>query len=79
MFDLNSLFQLLTFLLVSVLGFMLYLFKTGAEAAVKTSAEEAARATIQQLKWPVELAQELQKTRGVERQENRYKCYGALG
>jgi len=62
MFDLNSLFQVLTFLLVSVLGFMLYLFKTGAEAAVKTSAEEAARATIQQLKWPLELAQELQKT-----------------
>ena len=62
MFNLNSALQVVTLLLFPVLGYFIYLFKTGAEAAVKTSAEEAARATIQQLKWPLELAQELQKT-----------------
>lgn len=43
-----------------------------------TRVVEDAKATIQQLHWPVELAQELQKTRGVERQELRFKSYGAL-
>jgi hypothetical protein len=49
-----------------------------ARAAVKTSAEEAARAVIRELEWPAELARELQKTRGVERQELRFKSYGGL-
>ena len=78
MLDLNAIFQLLTLVLLAVGGYVLTLFKAGTEAAVKTSAEEAAKATIQQLKWPGELARELQKTRGIERQELRFKSYGAL-
>ena len=78
MLDWNVILNLLTVVLLGVGAFALYLLRTGTEEAVKTSAQEAAKATIQQLQWPAELAQELQKTRGVERQELRYKSYGAL-
>lgn len=78
MLDLNAILQILTLVLLAAGGFALALVKAGTEAAVKTSAEEAAKAAIQQLKWPGELARELQKTRGVERQELRFKSYGAL-
>src|SRR5260370_42376107 len=69
--DLNTMLQLLTLVLLTAGGYWL-------QTAAKTTAEEAAKATIQQLKWPGELARELQKTRGVERQELRFKSYGAL-
>jgi hypothetical protein len=78
MADFNALLQVLTLILLGVGGYGLFLLRAGTEAAVRTSAEEAARAAIQQLKWPAELARELQKTRGVERQELRFKSYGAL-
>jgi hypothetical protein len=78
MLDLNEILQILTLILLSLAGYWLRLLKTGTEAAVKTSAEEAAKATVKQLQWPIELARELQKTRGVERQELRFKSYGAL-
>ena len=74
----NAILQVLTLVLLALGGYGLHLLKTATEAAVKTSAEETAKATIQQLKWPGELARELQKTRGVERQELRFKSYGAL-
>jgi hypothetical protein len=74
----NAIVDILTLALLALGGYGLVLLKAGTEAAVKTSAEEAAKATIQQLRWPAELARELQKTRGVERQELRFKGYGAL-
>jgi hypothetical protein len=67
--------------LAALLGlgaYLLLLFKTGSQAAVKASAEEAAKAVVRQLTWPGELAREIQKSRGVERQELRFKSYGAL-
>jgi hypothetical protein len=78
MLDLNTLVQLLTLVLLAVAVYVLRLLKTGTEAAVKTTAEEAAKAAIVELKWPAELGRELQKTRGIERQELRYESYGAL-
>jgi hypothetical protein len=78
MLDFNTILDVLTLVLLGLGGYGLFLLKAGTEAAVKTSAEEAAKATIQQLQWPAELARELQKTRGVERQELRFKSYGAL-
>jgi hypothetical protein len=78
MVDWNILLNVVTILLLGVGGYALFLIKEGAQAVVKTTAEETAKATIEQLKWPMELARELQKTRGVERQELRYKSYGAL-
>jgi hypothetical protein len=78
MLGLNAILDVLTLVLLALGGYGLFLLRTGTEAAVRTSAEEAAKATIQQLQWPVELARELQKTRGVERQELRFKSYGAL-
>jgi len=74
MTDLNAILNLLTLVLLALGGYGLM----ATRAAVKTSAEEAAKAAIQQLQWPAELARELQKTRGVERQELRFKSYGAL-
>ncbi|HWX58807.1 hypothetical protein [Bradyrhizobium sp.] len=69
--DLNTTLQLLTLLLLAAGGYWL-------QAVAKTTAEEAAKDAIQRLKWSGELARELQKTRGIERQELRFKCYGAL-
>jgi hypothetical protein len=78
MLDLHAILDIVTTVLLAIAGYGLFLLRAGTEAAVKTSAEEAARATIEQLKWPSVLARELQKTRGVERQELRFKGYGAL-
>jgi hypothetical protein len=74
MADFNAILNLLTVVLLALGGYGLM----ATRAAVKTSAEEAAKAAIRQLQWPLELARELQKTRGVERQELRFKSYGAL-
>jgi hypothetical protein len=78
MTDLNVILQLVRLLLLGFGGYLLTLFKTATEAAVKTSAEEGAKAAIRELQWPAELARELQKSRGMERQELRFKSYGAL-
>ena len=78
MLDLHAILDIVTTVLLAIAGYGLFLLRTGTEAAVKTTAEETARATIEQLKWPGELARELQKTRGVERQELRFKSYGTL-
>ena len=76
--DSNTILNLLTLVLLALGGYWLNLFKTTTEAAVKTSAEETAKAVIRQLQWPAELARELQKSRGLERQELRFQSYGAL-
>lgn len=78
MIEFSVMLQLLMFCLLGLGWYSLRLLKTGTEAFVKTTAEETAKATIQELKWPGELARELQKTRGVERQELRFISYGAL-
>lgn len=70
--------HLLTLTLLGVGGYLLIMFKTAAQAAVKTSAEEGAKTAIRNLAWPKEFARELQKSRGLERQELRFKSYGAL-
>ena len=74
----SAIVNVLTLVLLGVGGYLLFLFKAAARAAVETTAQETARATIQQLQWPAELTRELQKTRGVERQELRFTSYGAL-
>lgn len=58
----------------AVVGIGLLVLKT----AIKTSAEEGARTAIKNINWPEELRQELEKSRGVERQELRFKSYGRL-
>jgi hypothetical protein len=78
MVEWSTILDIVTMGLVGAGGYALYLLKEGTHAAVKATAEEAAKATIEELQWPRELARELQKTRGVERQELRYKSYGAL-
>lgn len=50
----------------------------GVGVFMKKSAEEGARAAIQDLEFPREFRRELQKIRGKERQELRFKSYGAL-
>jgi hypothetical protein len=78
MLDWNLTLNALTVVLLGVGAFVVYLLRTGIEAAAKTGAEEAVKNTLHDLHWSAELAQELQKTRGIERQELRYKSYGAL-
>jgi len=65
-------------ILLGLGAYVLLLLRTGSQAAVKATAEEAAKAALRQFTWPAELARELQKSRGLERQELRFKSYGAL-
>jgi hypothetical protein len=76
--DWNVILHLLTLALLGLGGYFLFMFKAATEAAVKTSAEEGAKAALRDLEWPREFARELQKSRGLERQELRFKSYGAL-
>src|SRR5579864_26207 len=76
--DWSVILQVATLILLGVGGYLLALFKTGAEAAVKASAEEGAKAAIRELEWTKVLARELQKSRGQERQELRFRAYGGL-
>src|SRR5215475_6795845 len=76
--DWNVILHLLTIALLGLGAYLIVLFKAATEAAVKTSAEEGAKAAIRDLQWPAELTRELQKSRGVERQELRFKSYGGL-
>jgi len=76
--DSETLLGLALAILVGLAAWTLRLLKAGVESAVKSTAEEAAKATVRELQWPAELGRELQKTRGVERQELRYASYGAL-
>jgi hypothetical protein len=78
MLDIHLILQLVTLVVLSVGGYLVALFKAASEAAVKTSAEETAKAASRDLHWRAELARELQKSRGVGRQELRFKGYGSL-
>lgn len=69
---------LITVAFLGIGAYLLHQFKAMTEAAGKTFAEETAKTFIQQREWSATLARELEKTRGVERQELRYKCYAAL-
>jgi hypothetical protein len=76
--DLTNTLQILTLILVSVGGFLLVLLKTSAKTAVETATKEGVKAAMRDLEWSAQLARTLEKTRGVERQELRFRCYGAL-
>jgi len=71
---LNEILNLLMLVLLALGAYALMAMR----AAVKTSGEELAKAAIRQLEWRAELTRELQKTRGIERQQLRFKSYGAL-
>jgi hypothetical protein len=64
--------------LLGVIALFLRLAKKGLEEAAKTGAEEAVKESFRSINWPAELARELQKSRGIERQERRYESYGRL-
>ena len=76
--DWNIILHVLTLALLGVGSYVLATFKTGTDALVKTSAEEGVKAAFRDLEWSKDLARELQKTRGLERQELRFRSYGAL-
>jgi hypothetical protein len=60
--------------IVATATFAVALTKKGLETAVEKSAENA----IARFNWTDELTRALQKTRGEQRQELRFTCYGAL-
>lgn len=62
MVEWNTVFDIVTMGLIGSGGYALYLVKEATNAAVKTTAEEAAKVTIKELQWPMELAKELQRT-----------------
>ena len=64
--------------LLAVGAYALYLLKKATEASITKAAEQGALEAIKTLRWPAELGRELQKGRGLERQELRFKSYAAL-
>jgi hypothetical protein len=76
--QLQSISNVLTPILLAVIGFLIVLFRSSIESWVKTSVEGAAQESLARVNWSSELGRELEKTRGVERQELRYQSYGAL-
>jgi len=74
----SAILNVATLGVVSLGAYLISLAKTGFEARVKAGAEEGAKVAIKNENWVRELAQELEKTRGTERQELRFKSYGAL-
>jgi hypothetical protein len=60
---------------------LLWCIKTSVQtlaAGAKAAAEEGAKAAINDMHWRETLRQEIEKSRGVERQELRFKSYGEL-
>ena len=74
----NIVLNVITLAAVGVVSLFLALSRTAVQKAVETSAEEGVRTAIKNINWPQELRQELEKSRGVERQELRFKSYGTL-
>jgi hypothetical protein len=74
MAELSVVLNLLVMILVTLGGYVLM----ATRKAVETGAEEIAKAAIEERQWRRKLARDLQKIRGVERQELRFKSYGAL-
>ena len=69
--DWNVTLHLLTLALLGVVSYLLV-------PALKTIAEELTKGTIRDRTYQKELAREFQKSRGLERQELRFKAYGTL-
>jgi hypothetical protein len=76
--NLNAILDIVTVAALGFISFLLTVGKGAVEGWVKTSAEKGAETAIYNLNWPQKLAQELEQTRGVERQEIRFQSYGAL-
>jgi hypothetical protein len=74
MADPTQIISWLMLAVVAVATFTVTLTKKGLETAVQKSAENA----IVRFNWSNELDRALQKTRGEQRQEMRFTCYGAL-
>ena len=75
------LITVLNLLVASASGAVLFLITKSGEvviAGAKTAAEEGTKAAIKIANWPIELRQEIEKSRGLERQELRFKSYGDL-
>jgi hypothetical protein len=74
----NIILNAITLAVVGAVSLFVKMSTGALEAGVKTSAEEGARTAIKNINWPEALRQELEKSRGVERQELRFKSYGQL-
>jgi hypothetical protein len=69
---------LITNVLVIVGGALLAIFLKSFGAGAEAAAAEGAREGITRLNWDAILARELQRARGMERQELRFTSYGKL-
>jgi hypothetical protein len=76
--DVDSVLEVVTLIAVAVGGYFVKTGKDAVASAANAAAEEGAKAGVKAINWPRELAQELEKTRGTERQERRFDAYSAL-
>jgi hypothetical protein len=76
--DVDSVLEVVTLFAVAVGGYFVKTGKDAVASAANAAAEEGAKAGVKAINWPRELAQELEKTRGTERQERRFDAYSAL-
>jgi hypothetical protein len=80
--DLSALLDAITVLVVAAVGAVAAWLKgttvDAAKAAAEAGAKSGAELAIKNINWPTELRQELEKTRGTERQEKRFEAYAQL-
>jgi hypothetical protein len=63
---------------IAVFLYVIWQARKAFETGVKSAAEEGAKIAINDKHWREELRQEIEKTRSLERQDLRFKSYGAL-
>jgi len=68
----------LILLAVAAAGLLIAVGRKAFEAAVVKAAEEGAQVAIRNVNWGHELAHQLEKVRGTQRQELRFKSYACL-
>lgn len=79
--DADAYLKLVNVVVLAVVGALTELTRRGtkaAEKALEKAAVTQAEIVVRNRNWPTELAQALENTRGVQRQELRYRSYGAL-
>ena len=75
---LDVLTDVVTLGMIIVGGFLVRIGTKGFEAGVAAAAERGAQIAIDNANWPEKLSQELQKVRGAERQELRFRACALL-
>ncbi len=74
MLNFDTIVDVVTVVILGLISITAFVFRK----VVETAAEDGAKTAIKNINWPEKLRQELERARGLERQELRFKSYGGL-